>query len=76
LFARKPPSPERFSLKPEDQPQLFRLHWAHLPVGKCAPPSRVDVDCEVNASASFRRGLASMGSNDVVLTIGLPLVAA
>ena len=37
-------------------------------------PRRIDVDCEVNASASFRRGLFSMAGNDLVLTIGLPLV--
>lgn len=38
-------------------------------------PVRVDVDCEVNASARLRRGLLSLGQRDLVLTIGLPLVA-
>jgi len=38
-------------------------------------PKRIDVDCNVNASASFRRGILSMFSRDLVLTIGLPLVA-
>src|SRR5207244_2862258 len=38
-------------------------------------PSRVDVDCQINASASLRRGLWSVRGNDVVLTIGLPLAA-
>jgi len=31
--------------------------------------------CAVNASASLRRGLLSLFANDLVLTIGLPLVA-
>jgi Zn-dependent protease with chaperone function len=39
-------------------------------------PREVRVDCQVNASASFRRGFASFFGNDLVLTIGLPLVAA
>ena len=38
-------------------------------------PARIDVDCQVNASASFRGGLWSMTGSDLVLTIGLPLVA-
>jgi len=38
-------------------------------------PKRIDVDCNVNASAGFRRGMLSMFGNDMVLTIGLPLAA-
>ncbi|MES1240573.1 MAG: M48 family metalloprotease [Acidobacteriota bacterium] len=38
-------------------------------------PKEIHVDCEVNASASFRRGLLSLfDTDDVVLVIGLPLV--
>ncbi len=39
-------------------------------------PRRIDVDCQVNASAGFRRGMLSMLlGRDPVLTIGLPFVA-
>ncbi|NUQ62512.1 MAG: M48 family metalloprotease [Pirellulales bacterium] len=38
-------------------------------------PKRIDVNCEVNASAGFRRGMLSMLGNDLVLTIGVPLAA-
>ena len=38
-------------------------------------PARIHVDCDVNASAGFRRGLMSFRGDDLVLTIGLPLVA-
>ncbi|MGC3967054.1 MAG: M48 family metallopeptidase [Pirellulales bacterium] len=38
-------------------------------------PRRIDVDLDVNASASFRRGIWSMLGNDLVLTIGMPLAA-
>ena len=43
--------------------------------GASAKPRRIEVDEQVNASASFRRGMLSMLSNDLVLTIGMPLVA-
>ncbi len=33
------------------------------------------MDCQLNASAGFRRGLLSFLGNDLVLTIGLPLAA-
>jgi len=39
-------------------------------------PARIDVNADVNASASFRRGLWSMiVGNDLVLTLGIPLVS-
>src|SRR6185436_11492365 len=36
-------------------------------------PKRIDLDCQLNAAAGFRRGFWSMLSNDLVLVIGLPL---
>jgi Zn-dependent protease with chaperone function len=38
-------------------------------------PNAVEADVMVNASAGFRQGLFSFFSRDLVLTIGLPLVA-
>ncbi len=38
-------------------------------------PKRIDVDLQVNASASFRAGMLSMLGTDLVLTIGIPLLA-
>jgi Zn-dependent protease with chaperone function len=38
-------------------------------------PRRIEVDCEVNASAGFGRGLFSLFGHNLNLTIGLPLVA-
>jgi Zn-dependent protease with chaperone function len=38
-------------------------------------PRRVEVDCDVNASAGFGRGLFSLFGHNLTLTIGLPLVA-
>lgn len=40
-------------------------------------PKEIHIDCDINASAGFRNGIWSIFSRgDVVLTIGLPLVAA
>jgi Zn-dependent protease with chaperone function len=75
LFAPRPKHGPSFALDPNDQPLLF-----HFVAGLCramrAPvPRRIDVDAQVNASASFRRGALSLLGRDLVLTIGLPLVA-
>jgi hypothetical protein len=37
-------------------------------------PKRIYLDCELNASAGFRRGWLSLLGNDLVLNLGLPLV--
>ncbi len=75
LFARRPNDERRRSLTRSGQPKLFAFvdhlcDSVHSPI-----PKRIDVDCNVNASASFRRGMLSMVGNDLVLTVGMPLVA-
>ena len=75
LFARLPKRPETVTLNPALEPRLFQF-IAHLSDLLSAPmPKRIDMDCELNASAGFRRGWLSFFGNDMVLTIGLPLAA-
>jgi hypothetical protein len=74
-FAGKPEEPPRYSLTPKSDPALFAFITQICEHVRAPVPSRVDVDCRINASAGFRRGLLSMRGDDVVLTIGLPLVA-
>jgi len=63
------------ALVPQAEPGL------HLFIEKlCATigaprPSRIEVNCDVNASASFRGGLRGFLTGRMTLTIGLPLVA-
>ena len=38
-------------------------------------PKQIELNCEVNASASFRKGFLSFMGDDLVLTIGMPLLA-
>ena len=39
-------------------------------------PARIAVDCAVNASVTFRRGMFSLFKGDLILVVGLPLVRA
>lgn len=73
LFAPRAKPPPSRALKREEEPLLFVFvervcHLVGAPV-----PREIRVDCQVNASASFRRGVWSMVGNDLVLTLGLPL---
>ncbi len=75
LFARPARPTASRSVSPSDEPLLFAfVERVGAAVG--APrPRRIDVNCEVNASASFRHGIWSMFGTDLVLTIGMPLAA-
>lgn len=75
LLARRPKEIEPRSLDRDEAPALFALVTAICRAVGAPLPKRVDVDMHVNASASYRRGLRSLVGDDLVLTIGLPLVA-
>ena len=75
FFARPVGREAGFALGHDDEPELFRFLGRLCQLVGAPPPSRVDVDCQVNASAGFRGGLRSLFGNDIVLTIGLPLAA-
>ena len=76
LFARRANIRRSRSLTPEGEPILFEF-VERLATAVGAPkPKRIEVDSDVNASASFRRGWISMLlGGDLTLTIGVPLVA-
>lgn len=75
LFARPVRDERTRSLKRESEPVLFAFVDKICETVRAPKPRRIDVDCQVNASASFRSGLWSMLGNDLVLTIGMPLIA-
>ncbi len=75
LFARRPKSAQPLALNPGAEPLLFAFIAKICETVGAPFPKRIDLDCNLNASASFRRGLLSLFGNDLVLTIGLPLVA-
>lgn len=63
------------SLTRDGEPVLFDFVDQICAAVGSPKPSRIDVDSRVNASAGFRNGWRSMLGRDLVLTIGVPLVA-
>jgi Zn-dependent protease with chaperone function len=72
FFAAKANAPEPITLDPLKEPLLFAFIKKICGLIGAPVPCRIDVDCQVNASASLRHGL---WSKDLVLTIGLPLAS-
>jgi Zn-dependent protease with chaperone function len=75
LLARRKEPPSGLTLQPAAQPLLFAYVERLCALIGAPRPREIKVDCEVNASASFRRGAWSMLGSDLTLTIGLPLAA-
>ena len=75
FFARRPKRAQPLALNPGSEP-LFYAYVEKICTTVGAPiPSRIDLDCQLNAAAAPRRGLFSVINNDLVLVLGLPLVA-
>lgn len=75
LLAGRPKRAQPLAMNPADNPLLYAFIAKICDVVGAPAPRRIDMDCQLNASAGFRRGFRSMTGNDLVLTIGLPLVA-
>lgn len=75
LFSRPVQPTSRRSLKREKEPLLFMFVDRLCEVVGAPAPVQINLDIQVNASASFRRGWLSLFGNDLVLTIGMPLIA-
>src|SRR5207237_10899472 len=76
LFAPRARHAQPLALNPAAEPLLFAFISKVCETIGAPFPNRIDLDCHLNASAAFRRGAVSFLGNDLVLTIGLPLVAA
>jgi len=76
LFARRASQAQPLALNPGAEPLLFAFVTRLCQAIGAPFPTRIDIDCQMNASASFRRGMFSFLGNDLVLTIGLPLAAS
>lgn len=76
LFAPRGGSGGSLELKEYEEIKLHSFVQNVCEVIGAPTPRRIEIDCDVNASAGFRRGLISLLSpGDMTLTIGLPLVA-
>ncbi|MBX3444096.1 MAG: M48 family metalloprotease [Planctomyces sp.] len=75
LFSRRPAKSLVHSLNPDEEPLLFEFVNRLCDAVRAPRPRRIDIDGGVNAWAGFRSGWRSLvAGNDLVLTIGLPLV--
>ncbi|MFY9253950.1 MAG: M48 family metalloprotease [Fuerstiella sp.] len=75
LLARQVEHGGRISLNRNGQPLLFEFVEQICDAIKAPHPSRIDVTFDINASAGYSGGIFSMLKSDLVLTIGLPLIA-
>jgi Zn-dependent protease with chaperone function len=75
FFARQARHAQPLAMNPALEPALYAFIARICDLVGAPMPRRIDLVCDLNASASFRRGAASLLGNDLVLTIGLPLVA-
>ena len=76
LFARRGPKAQPLALNPAVESTLYAFIAKICDLVGAPMPKRIDLDCQLNAAASFRRGLASLFGHDLVLTIGVPLVGS
>lgn len=76
LFAPRYRRPDTFTIERSEEPRLYEFVDMVCEMIGAPKPKRIDVDCQVNASASFRSGLLSLLlPGDLVLTIGMPIAA-
>jgi Zn-dependent protease with chaperone function len=75
LFARMPRRFQQVSLNRGRQPLLFAFVDQICDTVHAPRPKRIDLAFDINASAGFSGGLFSLLSSNLVLTIGMPLVA-
>ncbi len=75
ILATRPVKAEPISLNPYKEEVLFDFIYKISDIVRAPIPRRIEIDCDVNASASFNVGFISLFEEDLVLKIGLPLVA-
>lgn len=74
LFAGRLKGAEPLAMNPAVERSLYAFIAKISELTGAPMPTRIDLDCQLNASVRLRRGLFSFPGSDMVLTIGLPLV--
>ena len=75
LLARRPKHAEPIELNPAQHPRLYQFIAQISDLLGVSMPKRTYLDCSLNAGAALRRGWLSFFGRDLVLILGLPLVA-
>ncbi|MGB7347450.1 MAG: M48 family metalloprotease [Pirellulaceae bacterium] len=76
VFSGPPERPGTRPLSRDEQPALYEFVDQICQKLNAPSPTRIDLDCQYNASASFDRGWISLNKKEYVLTIGVPLIAS
>lgn len=74
LFAKQSKSQKLRTLEFGEEPLLFALVTRVAKAVGAPEPKQIDINAEANASASFGAGLSGLFGQNLVLTLGLPLV--
>ena len=75
LLARRAPRPASLALNPEVEPLLYGFISKVCETVRAPMPGRIYLDCELNASAGFQKNASRGGQPELVLTLGVPLMA-
>ena len=75
FFARRAKPPQPYALAPGAEPLFHEFVQKICALVGAPVPREIRLDCDVNASAGFRRGFFSLFGSDLVLTVGMPLIA-
>ncbi len=75
LFAKPARKSQPLSMNPVVEPTLYAFIAKICDLVGAPMPARIDLDCNVNAAAGFRRSAAGDQAKILILVIGVPLVA-
>lgn len=75
LFARRGKRMQPLALNPEVEPQVYSLVQQVCQIVGAPAPRRIELSCDLNASAGFASTWGGFFANRLVLTLGMPLVA-
>ena len=75
LFHRESDNDDALEVTPENQPVLYEFVSQICKKVGAPSPSKIRLDCDFNASASFRQGWMNAREENLVLTLGIPLIA-
>jgi hypothetical protein len=75
ILARRPGHMQPLGLDPSVEPKVYELVTRVCSIVGSSAPKRIEVNCDLNASARFDRGWLGVFRHHLVLTLGMPLVA-
>lgn len=75
LFARRAHRMQPLALNPEMEPGVYQMVQEVCRSLGAPPPRRIELSCDLNASAGLARGWRGFFGGQLILTVGMPLVA-